>query len=176
MSRRPQSNAAPQIFRRNAIEIRARHAIYCADRNGRCGAIAQLGERYVRNVEAGGSIPPSSTTLSSWKLKLFFQMELCPSALVLRKCYAKVRSILFEKWKVEAFDISIDGLPAVAAVVWLKVSILLGHAWPPVSQHAFHFPRWNTSLSKLCCMVCRRLKAVISLAFQLVGLLRQTSF
>src|SRR5437016_12698726 len=31
--------------------------------NGRNGAIAQLGERVVRNDEVGGSIPPGSTTL-----------------------------------------------------------------------------------------------------------------
>jgi hypothetical protein len=30
---------------------------------GRDGAIAQLGERVVRNDEVGGSIPPGSTTL-----------------------------------------------------------------------------------------------------------------
>ena len=32
-------------------------------RDGRDGAIAQLGERVVRNDEVGGSIPPGSTTL-----------------------------------------------------------------------------------------------------------------
>src|SRR5438093_721040 len=32
-------------------------------RGGRDGAIAQLGERVVRNDEVGGSIPPGSTTL-----------------------------------------------------------------------------------------------------------------
>ena len=32
-------------------------------RRGRDGAIAQLGERVVRNDEVGGSIPPGSTTL-----------------------------------------------------------------------------------------------------------------
>src|SRR6202171_3353639 len=32
-------------------------------RGGRGGAIAQLGERVVRNDEVGGSIPPGSTTL-----------------------------------------------------------------------------------------------------------------
>ena len=32
-------------------------------RKGRDGAIAQLGERVVRNDEVGGSIPPGSTTL-----------------------------------------------------------------------------------------------------------------
>ena len=32
-------------------------------RSGRDGAIAQLGERVVRNDEVGGSIPPGSTTL-----------------------------------------------------------------------------------------------------------------
>src|ERR1700692_3023108 len=32
-------------------------------RTGRDGAIAQLGERVVRNDEVGGSIPPGSTTL-----------------------------------------------------------------------------------------------------------------
>src|SRR5882757_5840316 len=32
-------------------------------RGGRNGAIAQLGERVVRNDEVGGSIPPGSTTL-----------------------------------------------------------------------------------------------------------------
>ena len=32
-------------------------------RGGRDGAIAQLGERIVRNDEVGGSIPPGSTTL-----------------------------------------------------------------------------------------------------------------
>ena len=32
-------------------------------RPGRDGAIAQLGERVVRNDEVGGSIPPGSTTL-----------------------------------------------------------------------------------------------------------------
>src|SRR5882762_6240992 len=32
-------------------------------RTGRNGAIAQLGERVVRNDEVGGSIPPGSTTL-----------------------------------------------------------------------------------------------------------------
>ena len=31
--------------------------------DGRDGAIAQLGERVVRNDEVGGSIPPGSTTL-----------------------------------------------------------------------------------------------------------------
>src|SRR5215468_4476175 len=31
-------------------------------RDGRDGAIAQLGERIVRNDEVGGSIPPGSTT------------------------------------------------------------------------------------------------------------------
>src|SRR5258708_35058551 len=33
------------------------------DRTGHGGAIAQLGERVVRNDEVGGSIPPGSTTL-----------------------------------------------------------------------------------------------------------------
>src|SRR6266568_111192 len=33
------------------------------DRTARGGAIAQLGERVVRNDEVGGSIPPGSTTL-----------------------------------------------------------------------------------------------------------------
>ena len=33
-------------------------------RGGRDGAIAQLGERVVRNDEVGGSIPPGSTSLS----------------------------------------------------------------------------------------------------------------
>ena len=32
-------------------------------RDGRDGAIAQLGERVVRNDEVGGSIPPGSTSL-----------------------------------------------------------------------------------------------------------------
>ena len=32
--------------------------------SGVCGAIAQLGERNTGSVEVGGSIPPSSTTLS----------------------------------------------------------------------------------------------------------------
>src|SRR6267142_7144337 len=32
-------------------------------KGGRDGAIAQLGERVVRNDEVGGSIPPGSTTL-----------------------------------------------------------------------------------------------------------------
>ena len=32
-------------------------------RRGCAGAIAQLGERVVRNDEVGGSIPPGSTTL-----------------------------------------------------------------------------------------------------------------
>ena len=32
-------------------------------RGGRDGAIAQLGERVVRNDEVGGSIPPGSTSL-----------------------------------------------------------------------------------------------------------------
>jgi hypothetical protein len=32
---------------------------------GRDGAIAQLGERVVRNDEVGGSIPPGSTSLRS---------------------------------------------------------------------------------------------------------------
>ena len=35
----------------------------CSFRGGREGAIAQLGERVVRNDEVGGSIPPGSTTL-----------------------------------------------------------------------------------------------------------------
>src|SRR5476649_2320357 len=35
------------------------------DRGGRDGAIAQLGERVVRNDEVGGSIPPGSTSLRS---------------------------------------------------------------------------------------------------------------
>src|SRR5438445_13869714 len=34
-----------------------------SSRGGRDGAIAQLGERVVRNDEVGGSIPPGSTTL-----------------------------------------------------------------------------------------------------------------
>ena len=34
-----------------------------SSRGGRNGAIAQLGERVVRNDEVGGSIPPGSTTL-----------------------------------------------------------------------------------------------------------------
>ena len=34
-------------------------------RGGRDGAIAQLGERVVRNDEVGGSIPPGSTSLRS---------------------------------------------------------------------------------------------------------------
>src|SRR3954471_20012065 len=34
-------------------------------RDGRDGAIAQLGERVVRNDEVGGSIPPGSTSLRS---------------------------------------------------------------------------------------------------------------
>jgi hypothetical protein len=34
-----------------------------SSRSGRDGAIAQLGERVVRNDEVGGSIPPGSTTL-----------------------------------------------------------------------------------------------------------------
>ena len=33
--------------------------------DGRDGAIAQLGERVVRNDEVGGSIPPGSTSLRS---------------------------------------------------------------------------------------------------------------
>ena len=33
--------------------------------SGRDGAIAQLGERVVRNDEVGGSIPPGSTSLRS---------------------------------------------------------------------------------------------------------------
>jgi hypothetical protein len=34
-----------------------------SSRGGRDGAIAQLGERVVRNDEVGGSIPPGSTSL-----------------------------------------------------------------------------------------------------------------
>jgi hypothetical protein len=39
-----------------------------ASRRGHDGAIAQLGERVVRNDEVGGSIPPGSTNppLTSW--------------------------------------------------------------------------------------------------------------
>ncbi len=36
---------------------------HCSARTGLDGAIAQLGERIVRNDEVGGSIPPGSTTL-----------------------------------------------------------------------------------------------------------------
>ena len=36
-----------------------------SSRDGRDGAIAQLGERVVRNDEVGGSIPPGSTSLRS---------------------------------------------------------------------------------------------------------------
>jgi hypothetical protein len=35
---------------------------------GRDGAIAQLGERVVRNDEVGGSIPPGSTSLRRLRL------------------------------------------------------------------------------------------------------------
>src|SRR3954464_13075179 len=37
-------------------------------RDGRDGAIAQLGERVVRNDEVGGSIPPGSTSLRRLRL------------------------------------------------------------------------------------------------------------
>src|SRR2546429_9846120 len=37
-----------------------------SSRGGRDGAIAQLGERVLRNDEVGGSIPPGSTTLRLW--------------------------------------------------------------------------------------------------------------
>src|ERR1700692_1656985 len=37
-------------------------------RSGRDGAIAQLGERVVRNDEVGGSIPPGSTSLRRLRL------------------------------------------------------------------------------------------------------------
>src|SRR5665811_1865863 len=37
-------------------------------RGGRDGAIAQLGERVVRNDEVGGSIPPGSTSLRRLRL------------------------------------------------------------------------------------------------------------
>ena len=37
-------------------------------RRGRRGAIAQLGERVVRNDEVGGSIPPGSTSLRRLRL------------------------------------------------------------------------------------------------------------
>ena len=37
-------------------------------RGGRNGAIAQLGERVVRNDEVGGSIPPGSTSLRRLRL------------------------------------------------------------------------------------------------------------
>jgi hypothetical protein len=37
-----------------------------ADPSERIGAVAQLGERDVRNVEARGSIPLSSTTSTAW--------------------------------------------------------------------------------------------------------------
>ena len=36
--------------------------------DGRDGAIAQLGERVVRNDEVGGSIPPGSTSLRRLRL------------------------------------------------------------------------------------------------------------
>ena len=38
-------------------------AAFSQQSGGRGGAIAQLGERIVRNDEVGGSIPPGSTTL-----------------------------------------------------------------------------------------------------------------
>ena len=38
-------------------------ALRVTPRGGREGAIAQLGERVVRNDEVGGSIPPGSTSL-----------------------------------------------------------------------------------------------------------------
>ena len=40
-------------------------ALRVTPRGGRDGAIAQLGERVVRNDEVGGSIPPGSTSLRS---------------------------------------------------------------------------------------------------------------
>ena len=46
-------------------------------RGGRDGAIAQLGERVVRNDEVGGSIPPGSTSLRCFKLRLA-QPSACP--------------------------------------------------------------------------------------------------
>src|SRR5262249_14541993 len=39
------------------------YLLYISAQGGRDGAIAQLGERIVRNDEVGGSIPPGSTTL-----------------------------------------------------------------------------------------------------------------
>src|SRR5882757_10947946 len=41
------------------------HSVFRTDRNG---AIAQLGERVVRNDEVGGSIPPGSTSLRRLRL------------------------------------------------------------------------------------------------------------
>ncbi len=50
--------------------------------NGRVGAIAQLGERVVRNDEVGGSIPPGSTTLRpsgyAWRSRGFAEGRSVP--------------------------------------------------------------------------------------------------
>ena len=40
---------------------------------GPLGAIAQLGERLVRNEEVGGSIPPGSTSFAASRLRLASQ-------------------------------------------------------------------------------------------------------
>ena len=53
-----------------------------APKRGLHGAIAQLGERIVRNDEVGGSIPPGSTSLRSLReLRLGkpYRSEGCPA-------------------------------------------------------------------------------------------------
>jgi hypothetical protein len=48
----------------------------------RAGAIAQLGERVVRNDEVGGSIPPGSTTLRpsgfAWRSDVMAERQSVP--------------------------------------------------------------------------------------------------
>src|SRR6516164_7764438 len=59
--------------------------------SGRDGAIAQLGERIVRNDEVGGSIPPGSTSLRSLReLRLGKPMPLYRSE-VSEGCHAIAR-------------------------------------------------------------------------------------
>ena len=52
---------------------------------GRDGAIAQLGERVVRNDEVGGSIPPGSTSLRSLRELRLGSPKVCSEA----RCPAK---------------------------------------------------------------------------------------
>ena len=61
-----------EFDRREGIDHNSKQKAYELQNVSRRGRLAQLGERRVRNAEAGGSIPPPSTNLV--KLILCFSL------------------------------------------------------------------------------------------------------